>query len=378
MLLLCLVPLIAAAVQVGQPPPEIRLDRLLPEQPVGNATLAALKGKAVVLDFWATWCGPCLADIPQWNGLVKQFAGRPVVFLAVTPERPEVVEAFLKRRPIHGWVGIANTTGLLEAYRLAGVGHKVLVRADGTVAAVATSGQLTAGAIEELLTGAPVRLPQSQSFEAKLRSDDAGSAPPVANVIIWPTTSVGRGGGNGRDKDELMFRASTVRSILSVLYRVPGSRVIGEPVEDTARYDAWVALPGAGPEAFESFAKTVVCAGLHVTAEKETRETDVYVLIAPSGKPAALTEIPATGGVIGGTVGGALRLSGPIPALVATMERILSRPVIDETGLNGAYDIRLPFDERAPETLVTAVEGLGLSLTTARRPIGFLVVRPAR
>jgi len=75
-----------ADVKVGEPAPEISLDLLLPERPVADVILHALAGKAVVLEFWATWCGPCIAAIPHLNDLAAKFENRPVVFLAVTDE----------------------------------------------------------------------------------------------------------------------------------------------------------------------------------------------------------------------------------------------------------------------------------------------------
>ena len=48
-------PLRAGLPAIGSPAPEINLDRILPEQPVVNASLKALAGKAVVLEFWGIW-----------------------------------------------------------------------------------------------------------------------------------------------------------------------------------------------------------------------------------------------------------------------------------------------------------------------------------
>ncbi|MFZ9913958.1 MAG: TlpA family protein disulfide reductase [Phycisphaerales bacterium] len=46
-------------------------------------SLAALKGQIVVLDFWATWCGPCIKKIPEINALQKKYADKGVVFIGV-------------------------------------------------------------------------------------------------------------------------------------------------------------------------------------------------------------------------------------------------------------------------------------------------------
>lgn len=47
-------------------------------------TLADLQGKVVVLDFWATWCGPCIASFPQVRELVQRYEGYPVAVIGVT------------------------------------------------------------------------------------------------------------------------------------------------------------------------------------------------------------------------------------------------------------------------------------------------------
>ena len=117
----------SADVKVGQPAPEISPAQLLPDQPAANANLRALKGKAVVLEFWATWCGPCVMAIPHLNELTVQFQDKPVVFLSVTDENRAVVEPFLKKRPIEGWVGLARDRKTFADYGVTGVPRTFLI-----------------------------------------------------------------------------------------------------------------------------------------------------------------------------------------------------------------------------------------------------------
>jgi len=55
-----------------------------------------LRFKVVVLNFWATWCPPCVAEMPEFQSLYEKYRDR-VDFLMVTNDKPEAVEAFIKK-----------------------------------------------------------------------------------------------------------------------------------------------------------------------------------------------------------------------------------------------------------------------------------------
>ena len=65
-----------------------------------NFRLADFEGKVVVINLWASWCGPCRREIPEYERVRNEFAGRDVVFIGLTTEDPryegERVQRFLR------------------------------------------------------------------------------------------------------------------------------------------------------------------------------------------------------------------------------------------------------------------------------------------
>jgi thiol-disulfide isomerase/thioredoxin len=118
---------------LGKAAPDFALEQL----GGGTVTNETLKGKIVVLDFWATWCGPCVRAMPILEKVTKSFKGKDVVFFAINlQESADQVRGFLTKK---GWgidVLMDKDGKVANKYFVGGIPQTVILGKDGSVQAV--------------------------------------------------------------------------------------------------------------------------------------------------------------------------------------------------------------------------------------------------
>ncbi len=81
-------------------------------QPDGQTlALASLRGQPLVLNFWATWCPPCVKEMPELDRFAKQFATRGGRVLGLAVDNPKAVREFLQRAPVSYTIALAGFDG---------------------------------------------------------------------------------------------------------------------------------------------------------------------------------------------------------------------------------------------------------------------------
>ena len=142
----------AAAIKPGDSAPAITVEKLL-QAPEGSvATWEALRGKVVVLEFWATWCGPCIMQIPHMNELVEKFKGKPIQFISITDEEESLVQPFLKKRPMKPWIALDTDQSMMQPYEVWAIPYMVIVDGNGVIRSIIHPAELTEATLNDMLS----------------------------------------------------------------------------------------------------------------------------------------------------------------------------------------------------------------------------------
>ena len=132
LLLLFALPLAAApfAPYEGEPLPPFTL----PDLDGDPWSLEAARGNVVVVNFWATWCPPCVAEMPALERLQKTFAGQPLQVIAVNVgDEPYDIALFLRQLPVDLTILLDGEGRTSRAWKVRGLPTTVIVDAGGTI-----------------------------------------------------------------------------------------------------------------------------------------------------------------------------------------------------------------------------------------------------
>ncbi len=122
---------------VGKPAPDFELVTL----DGGRFRLSAHRGKIVVLDFWATWCGPCSQTLPQIVRAVEKYQDRGVILLAVNlQETSQAINTMLTRLDLKPTVALDRSGSVAEKYAAVAIPQTVIVDGHGNVARLFVGG----------------------------------------------------------------------------------------------------------------------------------------------------------------------------------------------------------------------------------------------
>lgn len=146
----------------GEVAPEIAVAKWIEQEPL---KISELRGQVVLLDFWATWCGPCIIAFPHLKAWYKKYKDKGLVIVGMTkyygqgggrPMKPaeelSFVQKFVKDHGLPYGIAVADTEDNMRNYGVTGIPTAVLIDRRGIVRFVDTGGDAgTAHEIADML-----------------------------------------------------------------------------------------------------------------------------------------------------------------------------------------------------------------------------------
>ncbi len=123
----------------GTRPVSVSADRPAPAFVVqnlagGKLSLAQMKGSVVLVNFWATWCGPCVSELPELNAISKEFGPRGLKMVGISvDDSDKIVRNFLKGTKIAYPVAMATESTLASFSKRSAIPQTYLIDRKGVI-----------------------------------------------------------------------------------------------------------------------------------------------------------------------------------------------------------------------------------------------------
>ena len=142
--------------QIGKVAPELKIEKFYASEG-STSNLVELKGKVVILDFWGTWCGPCIASFSHLNELINHFEGKEVQFISVGYEDTEKAKKILDKYKVQAWMAVDSDLSVFTDYDAWTIPLVYIIDKNGFVAAKIHPDDLNVEIINSVLSGEKVQ-----------------------------------------------------------------------------------------------------------------------------------------------------------------------------------------------------------------------------
>lgn len=367
-----------------------------PEIPVANMINAPTTSininqqkdkKFYILNFWGTWCSPCIPEMDALSKLQKVNAGKLQV-IALSDDPTVKLQKYLKTKPTTIWLATDTTWLLYNLFNFSSVSHSAIVNAKKEIVALVKTHSITQGLLDSVYKGIKIKSDAELKEKPVSKSDDVFNVDStLSHNFTVRGYMIGQQQGGRVYAGKSIYahrRLSFVNTGITTLYKaaydiVSLNQIIYEVDEKkvnnyqdkSQRYCVDILVKPEEKDSLYTIFQQRLNAVLPVKARITYKTIPVYV-ITNSGFNLPLSDKKTGYGFSGrGYDGTAVTINAFANDYLSNE---LSLPVVDETNLNGKYDIKTVVEMRTQEEIFKSITRLGLKIEKQERSMRMLVL----
>ncbi|MGN6212054.1 redoxin family protein [Parafilimonas sp.] len=366
-----------AALHIGENMPDYTFNAIIKQNNIQKNKLSDFKGKVIIIDFWATWCAPCLERMQELYNLYQPFK-TDIIVLAISDEPIKKVKQFAQNTGYTFYFVSDSSFNNFFPHKV--IPHTVIINRKGRIAAITYPEEITSSVLSNLYNDREINLKVKNDFKKSttdgfpidLYKFEVTKYDPEKNTSVIESN------------DSLEVNNFTLPSLFREVFKLPAHSWIIDSIKNRELTEYTpinlycLKLYKLKPSEVDLYKVGQAIAGttFPIKAREVIKERVVYILKAldTSKLKESQTSSPSKQ-FYGPNYEG---LNQPISSLVDYLSNekgyLEDAPVIDETGLEGKYDIKLNWAYEKPETLNKALEKYGLTLIQEKRKIKCLVL----
>lgn len=136
----------------GKQPPTIKYTSFLSGAKT-EITWPDSENETILIDFWATWCAPCIESIPHLNHLIDMYKRKNIRFISITYEPAELVNKFLAKHPMKSEVGLDTSFEMFRILNAWAIPNIILINSKGIISGRIHPAKLNENVIDTILAG---------------------------------------------------------------------------------------------------------------------------------------------------------------------------------------------------------------------------------
>jgi uncharacterized protein (TIGR03435 family) len=336
----------------------------------------AFHGNFVVIDFWATWCGPCLPSLDKTAGLEKEFQGQPIRFVTVASDEMGRVKKYFAEKGLTLQTYVEDPEGpTSHAYGINSIPAAALVDRQGRIVAVTPGENITSAVLHKLLSDEKVSLPSFERANDITWDQDEitwqDGVQPMFEVLIKPIQVTGGGFSYLPGSNRISGDGAPLDAMIFAAWQTDGLHIEFREPLPPGTYRFAVVVPKGDEAALLPTLQDALQRNFGFQARWEEQERDVLVLSSDGSKTLNESNSEPSFQFAHGKI--TLKKQS-MAKLSATLPNWLRKIVVDETGQKGSYDFDLEYRGKDSKMLTDALEKYGLVLTPGKRKVQILVV----